>query len=237
MILNLLAGILTGFNNEINEGNAIGLGGAFMDFFYCLLAFGGISLIISFFPSAAAKFYNGNTFMIEMVLTFLGSGIVIIYGFKIIRTKVTFDKLEAEESNKIESALVKASKLGEKAKSISKNLKVPEITKSNTFGLFFMGVLLCMSSLTLPASWIAIVGYLKGYNLLNSSLLGGLLFSAGAFAGTFSWFYLLLKLITANKQRINKTTINKLNIIAGIILLMLGVSLFTKAVISVFNIL
>ena len=99
-----------------------------------------------------------------------------------------------------------------------------------------MGVLLCMSSLTLPASWIALIGYLKGYNFLDSSFLGGLFFSLGALAGTFGWFYLLLKLITGNKKRINPVTVNKLNIVAGIILLLLGVFLFVKAAISVSNI-
>ena len=183
MIINLIAGILTGFivsippmgpiafaiiskgfNNEIREGKAIALGAAFMDFFYCLIAFGGISLIISFFPSVASDFYAKNAYAIEIVLTFTGCAIVIIYGLRIMRKKITYNKLEAEESAKLNAVFDKASKLSEKAKSMAKHLKVLEINKSNSFGLFFMGVLLCMSSLTLPASWIAVVGYLKGYN-------------------------------------------------------------------------
>jgi arginine exporter protein ArgO len=99
-----------------------------------------------------------------------------------------------------------------------------------------MGVLLCISSLAPPASWIAIIGYLKGYSFLSSSFLGGLFFSLGAFAGTLAWYYTLLKLITGNKKRINETTVNKLNIVAGVILLMLGVFLFIKAAVSVFSI-
>lgn len=256
MVINFIAGILTGFivsippmgpiafamiskgfKNEIKEGKAIAFGAAFMDFFYCLIAFVGITLIISFFPLAAADFYAKNAYTIEIVLTFSGCAIVIIYGLKIIRSKITYNKLKAEESAKYNSALAKAGKLTEKAKNIATQLKVPEINKSNLFGLFFMGVLLCMSSLTLPASWIALVGYLKGYNILNSSFLGGLLFSIGAFIGTLAWFYTLLKLITGNKKRINQATVNKLNVIAGIILLLLGVFLFVKAVVSVFNIL
>lgn len=256
MIVNLIAGILTGFiisippmgpiafamiskgfKNEIREGKAIALGAAFMDFFYCLLAFGGITLIVSFFPSVASDFYVANTYLIEIVLTFSGCTVVVIYGLKIMRSKITYSKLEAEESAKYHSAFDKVSKLSEKAISIAKHLKVPEIKESNSFGLFFMGVLLCMSSLTLPASWIALVGYLKGYNFLNSSFLGGLIFSIGAFIGTLVWFYTLLKLITGNKKRINQVTVNKLNLIAGVILLMLGVFLFVKAAVSVFYIL
>jgi len=256
MIINLIAGILTGFivsippvgpiafamiskgfKNEIREGRAIAFGAAFMDFLYCLIAFGGITLIISFFPLAASDFYAANTYLIEIVLTFSGCAIVIIYGLKIMRSKITYNKIEAKESAKYNSAFSRANKLSEKAINIAKHLKVPEIDKSNLFGLFFMGVLLCMSSLTLPASWIALVGYLKGYNFLNSSVPGGLLFSIGAFTGTLAWFYTLLKLITGNKKRINPATVNILNIIAGIILLILGVLLFVKAGVSVFNIL
>ncbi len=229
--------ISKGFNNEIMEGKAIASGAAFMDFFYCLIAFAGITLIISFFPSVVADFYENNTFTIEIVLTFTGCAIVIIYGLKIMRSKVTYNKLEAEESTKLNSALTKAEILTEKAKNIATRLKVPEINKSNFLGLFFMGVMLCLSSLTLPASWIALVGYLKGYNFLSSSFLGGLLFSVGAFIVTYAWFYTLLKLITGNKKRINPATVNKLNVIAGIILLLLGIFLFIKAAISVFSIL
>ena len=255
MIINLLSGILTGFivsippmgpiafaiiskgfKNEIKEGKAIAFGAAFMDFFYCLLAFGGITLIMSFFPAVAADFYEKNTFIIKIALTFLGCAVVVIYGLKIMKSKITYNKLEEEESAVLSLAIARASKLNEKARYLTKHLKVPKAESSSSFGLFFMGVLLCMSSLTLPASWIAIVGYLKGYNFLNPSFPGGLLFSMGAFAGTLAWFYTLLKLITGNKKRINQATVNKLNIIAGVVLLFLGVFLFIKATVSVFYI-
>lgn len=228
--------ISKGFKNEIKEGKAVASGAAFMDFFYCLLAFGGISLIISFFPAFASEFYNKNTYVIEIFLTFAGCVFVIYYGIKIMSSKISYDKLEEKESDKLNSAIIKAGKLEEKAKDMAKHLKVPEVKSSNFLGLFFMGVLLCASSLTIPASWIAIVGYLKGYNFMNSSFFGGLLFSIGAFAGTYAWFYLLLRLITGNKKRINQSTVNKLNIFAGVILIMLGVFLFVKALISVFYI-
>jgi threonine/homoserine/homoserine lactone efflux protein len=255
MIINLIAGTLTGFivsippmgplafaviskgfKNEIREGRAIAFGSAFIDFVYCLIAFSGITLIISIFPSGAADFYAENAHLIEIALTFAGCAVVIIYGLKIMKLKITYNKLEAEESSKFDSAFAKANKLREKAENAARRLKIPEIKKSNLIGLFFMGVLLCISSLALPASWIAIIGYLKGYSFLNSSFLGGLFFSLGAFAGTLAWYCTLLKLITGNKKRINETTVNKLNIVAGVILLMLGVFLFFKAAVSVFSI-
>jgi threonine/homoserine/homoserine lactone efflux protein len=252
MIINLMTGIIIGFiisipplgpvafamiskgfKNEIKEGRAIAFGSAFMDFFYCLIAFSGIVLIISVFPSGVAKLYSENVQTIEIVLTFAGCAIVIISGLKIIKMKITYTKLEADESAKFDSALAKANKLREKTENAAKHLKIPEIKKSNLLGLFFLGVMLCLSSLTLPASWIAIIGYLKGYHFLNSSFLGGLVFSIGTFGGTYAWYFTLLKLITGNKKRINQKTVKKLNIIAGVILIMLGVFLFIKAAGSV----
>jgi len=252
MIINLLAGAMTGFivsvpplgpvafamisrgfKNEIKEGRAIALGAAFMDFFYSFIAFSGIALIISFFPSAAAKFYARNVKAIEIVLTFAGCVFVILYGLKIMKKKTTYDALEADESAKIDSAFAKAKKLREKTENAAQHLKIPKIKKSNLAGLFFLGVLLCLFSLTLPAPWIAIIGYLKGYRFLNSSFLGGLVFSTGTYAGTFGWYYLLLTLITGHKKRINQATVNKLNVFAGIILIVLGAFLFVKATLSV----
>jgi arginine exporter protein ArgO len=227
--------ICKGFKNEITEGRAIAFGAAFMDFFYCLIAFMGIDLIISFFPSGLADFYVANVRTIEIGLTFAGCAIIAISGRKIIKTKITFDKLEADESAKLDSAYTKVNKLKEKTENVAKHLKIPIIKKSNLFGLFFLGVLLCLSSLTLPASWIAIIGYLKGYHFLKSSFLGALIFSIGTLLGSFAWYFSLLKLITGNKKRINPTTINTLNVIAGVTLLMLSVFLFVKATVSVFK--
>lgn len=229
--------ISKGFKNEINEGRAIASGAAFMDFFYCLLAFGGINLIISSFPSGAAHFFAENAQGIKIALTFAGCAIVLISGLKIMKLKMTYDKLAAEKSATLDSTFAKAKRLREKAENVAKHLRIPEIKRSNLTGLFFMGVLLCLSSLALPASWIAIIGYLKGFHILTSSLLGGLLFSIGAFAGTSAWYYTLLKLIAGNKKRINETTVNKLNLFAGVILLMLGSFLFVKAAVSVFSLL
>ena len=254
ILTNIIAGILTGyivsmppmgpisfamisrgFKNEIKEGRAIAFGAAFMDFLFCLIAFGGITLIFSIFPVSVSDFFEANADTIETILTFAGCAITVAYGIKIIRTKITYDKLAEKESGKLNIAEQKAEKLKEKSKVISKNIKVYENKFSDYMGLFFMGVLLCLSSVTLPASWIALIGYLRGFSFLNFSFLGGLLFSVGAFVGTLGWFYTLLKLISGNKKLINHSTINILNLITGIILLTLGLFLFVKAFISVLN--
>jgi hypothetical protein len=157
------------------------------------------------------------------------------FGFENHEKKTTCDKLEAEKSAKLDSAFAKARKLREKAENAAKRLSIGEMKKSNLIGLFFLGALLCLSSATVLASWIAIIGYLKGFSFLNSSFLGGILFSIGASTGTLAWSCTLLKLITGNKKRINETTVNILNIIAGAILLALGAFLFVKAAVSVLS--
>jgi arginine exporter protein ArgO len=250
MIITLIAGIITGyvvsvpplgpiafaliskgFKNEFKEGMSIGFGSAFMDFIYALIAFGGISLFISLLPESFRRFYLENSYVIRIVLTYAGCVIVFIYGLRIMKSKITVEELEARASGRLEKAQHQA----EGVKGFAQLHHVPVQDKSNHGGLFLMGIMLCLSSITLPASWIAIVGYIKGFGAIDSSFWGGILFSLGAFAGTAMWFYTLLKLITDNRSKINPKTINKLNVIAGYILIFLGIFLFGKATGSIFH--
>ena len=255
MLVTLIAGIITGFivsipplgpiafaliskgfKNEFKEGMSIALGSAFMDFIYAMIAFGGISLFVSLLPDSAARFYSNNVDTIQIVLIYSGCIIVVIYGIKIMRSKITIEQLEIEQSLKFQSAQVKAKAVKERASGFAKQHKVHFANHSNHGGLFLMGVMLCMSSITLPASWIALVGYIKGYGIIDRTIWGGLSFSSGAFLGTAIWFYILLRLITGNKHRINPSTVNKLNISAGVILIILGIFLFFKATGAIFNV-
>ena len=221
--------ISKGFNNKIKEGMGIGTGAAFMDFAYCMVAFGGISLLFSLLPESVSIFYSKNINLIQIILTYTGCLIVVFYGIRIMRTKITFEELESRQIEKISEAKEKAIEVNEKAKEFAKQHHVPVVSKSSFSALFIMGILLCFSSITLPASWFSVVGYLKGYGLINSSLLDGLYFSIGVFLGTSGWFYTLLKLITGNKHRISPSSVNKLNIASGVVLIMLGIFLFVKA--------
>jgi LysE type translocator len=227
--------ISKGFKNEFKEGMSTALGSAFMDFIYAMIAFGGISLFISLLPNAAARFYSENVDSIRIVLIYSGCVIVVAYGLKIMGQKITIEQLESEQSMKLVSAQFKARAVKDRASGIAKQYGVPGTNKPNHGGLFLMGVMLCVSSITLPASWIALVGYIKGFGIINRSILGGLAFSAGAFFGTAFWFYTLLKLITGNKHRINPSTVNKLNTSAGIILIILGIFLFVRATGAIFH--
>lgn len=247
MIITLIAGIITGFivsipplgpisfaliskgfRGEFKEGMAIGLGSAFMDMIYALIAFGGISLFISLLPDNIENAINGNSNTLQIILIYTGCVLVVIYGIRIMKNKIDMKQLESSESNVIHKAEARADVFVHKT-------HVPVASKSNLFGLFVMGVMLCLSSITLPASWFALVGYVKSFGVIESSFLGGLVFSVGALAGTGLWFWLLLKLITGNKHRINPSTVSKLNTIAGVILITLGVFLFAKATGSVFK--
>jgi threonine/homoserine/homoserine lactone efflux protein len=227
--------ISKGIKNEFREGMAIAMGSAFMDFIYAMIAFGGISLVISLLPSSFVEFYSKNFNTIQIILIYSGCVVVIIYGLKIMRSKITIEQLEEEQSGKLETAQVKAKAVKDRASEFVKQHHVP-VYKANHGGLFLMGVMLCLSSITLPASWIALVGYIKGFGIIDRSILGALSFSFGALVGTAAWFYSLLKLITGNKHRINHSTVNKLNISAGVILILLGIFLFFKATGAIFQV-
>lgn len=248
MIFALIAGIITGFivsvpplgpiafaliskgfSGEYKEGMAIAAGSAFMDMVYALIAFGGISLFVSLLPVSVEDLINGNAHTIQIILIYAGCAVVIFYGIRIMKVKTDFTMIEEKESGILSKAEKRADEF------IHKH-KVPVGGNSNFFGLFVMGIMLCISSITLPASWFALVGYVKSFGAFEASVLTGFIFSVGAFTGTMLWFWLLLKLISGNKHRIAKNTINKLNVFAGIILILLGIILFGKATSTLFNI-
>ncbi|MGE5860007.1 MAG: hypothetical protein ACM34J_05620, partial [Ignavibacteria bacterium] len=189
---------------------------------------------ISLLPSSFAEFYSKNFNTIQIILIYSGCVVVIVYGLKIMRSKITMKQLEEEQSEKLETAQVKANAVKDRASEFVKQHHVP-VYRANHGGLFLMGVMLCLSSITLPASWIALVGYIKGFGIIDRSILGGLSFSFGALVGTAAWFYVLLRLIIGNKHKINHSTVNILNISAGVILILLGIFLFFKATGAIFN--
>jgi threonine/homoserine/homoserine lactone efflux protein len=225
-----------GFKKKIYDGVAIGVGAGFMDFVYILAAYGGVSAIKSFFPSSVDNFFEVNEKYIKIVLTLIGCIIVIFYGLKIKKTKaingsfeenqITGDKLQEVVSEKAEIKLIKTEK------EIDKILHTQTLERGITgkMGHFLTGVLLCLSSVTLPASWFALVSYLKSYGLIDSSFVSGLSLAVGVLLGTVTWFYTLVKLISKNSHKINPKMLNKINIGVGYILVLLGVFLFIKAI-------
>ena len=248
MLVTIIAGIITGyivsipplgpiafaliskgFRGETKEGMAIAFGSAFMDMVYAMIAFSGISLLFILLPDGVEDFYLNHMGGVQIGLIYLGCLVVVVYGFRIMKARVDFEGLETQKGEIVHQAEVKAEEFVYKH-------RVQLKKDSNLFGMFVMGIMLCLSSITLPVSWIAIIGYIKSFNMIESNFLGGLVFSGGAFVGTALLFFTLIRLITGNKHRINRATIGKLNIVAGFILLILGVILFVKATGAVFNV-
>ena len=225
-----------GFKKQIKSGVAIGSGAGFMDFVYIMAAYGGVSAIKSFFPSSVDTFFDVNEKNIKIVLTLVGCFVVIFYGLKIMKIKAINDsyeekilsgeKLEEVVTEKAETKLIKTEKEIDKilhTKALEKNI-------TGTMGHFLTGVLLCLSSVTLPASWFAIVSYFKSYGIIDSSFLSGLGLAVGVLLGTIMWFYTLVKFISKNSHKMNPKMLNKINIGVGIILLLVGTFLLIKAI-------
>ncbi|MEP7146798.1 MAG: LysE family transporter [bacterium] len=217
-----------GLKNQVRNGVAIGVGAGFMDMIYILIAYGGVSAIISFLPDSVNQLFLSNEDNIKLFLAFAGCVVVIFYGIKIMRTKSEIpdpdkNKIKDEKFNKklatVENVFKKTEKL--------LHTKVVD-AHSDVKGSFLIGVVMCLSSVTLPATWFATIGYLKSYRLIDSSWLTGVLLGTGVLAGTSFWFYLMTKFISKNSSKIKPSVINKLNISTGIFLILLGISFLVK---------
>ncbi len=93
---------------------------------------------------------------------------------------------------------------------------------------FLTGCIMCVSSITLPASWFLIVSYMKGYGLIGSDFPSGLAFGIGVWIGSVSWFWIMVNLVSKNTHRISPAALNRLNIFVGLILFGLGLFLVYK---------
>jgi len=221
--------IAKGFKNQKAEGIAIGAGAGTVDMFYILVAYGGVSLLKSLVPEAVNIFIADNESYFKMGITIVGCLVVFILGFKMIKNKsFKNDKPIETEIEELEEVTKQIREKEEKE--ISKIIKTEKIKKTNSavFYGFMTGVLSCLSSVTLPASWIAIVGYLKSYNVIDGNVLSGFLYATGVLAGTILWFWTLVYLISRNAHKIKPVTLNIINVVVGIILIALGIFLLFK---------
>jgi threonine/homoserine/homoserine lactone efflux protein len=231
--------IAKGFKKDIKSGVAIGAGAGFMDFFYILIAFGGVSAIISFVPHSLEVFFTQNEKWFKVIISVVGCFLVIFYGIKIMRTKIIDDNpdevVTEEEIDEVEEIaeerLIKTEK--EFKKILKKNPVENSRTKITTG--FFTGVLLCLSSVTLPASWVGVVSLLKGYEIIDANFFSGFGLAVGVFLGTIAWFYSLVKFISKNSDKIKPATLYKINLSVGIVLLSLGAFLVYQTFIFAFS--
>ena len=245
MITGFIAGFITGFifsmpplgptyfaiiekglKKQPKNAVAIGVGAGFMDMIYILIAYGGVSLLISILPEAAHDFFYSNEDTLKMVLAFAGCIVVIFYGIKIMKTKSNNNSEDEKEPDinfsnkyvKLENAFKKTEVGFDKLF----HTKVHDENHSEIFKNFLVGIVMCLSSITLPASWFATVGYLKSYGIIDTSILTGLFLAIGVLIGTSVWFYLMTKFIIRNSEKLKPAFLNKLNLFTGIFLIILG---------------
>lgn len=223
-----------GLKNQLGNAVSIGVGAGFMDMVYILIAYGGVSAVVSILPLSISDFFIRNEDTLRITIAVAGCVAVIFYGIKIMRTKNGLMAIEEEtvQSEKFRKKyetvehVFKRTEMG--IERITHRKTALEEKHSDLVGSFLIGVVMCLSSVTLPASWFAAVGYLKSYGLLDASFLTGILLGLGVLAGTSAWFYLMAKFIVKYSSRIKPGTLNKLNMSTGIFLIVLGVSLLIK---------
>ncbi|CAN5493344.1 hypothetical protein BH10BAC5_BH10BAC5_18100 [soil metagenome] len=250
MIISLLAGVVLGFvisipplgptyfaiaakafEQDKKGAIAIGFGASFVDFFYILLIYGGITGILSLFPPSLENLIENNQNYIKIVLTFIGCIVVFVFGLKLIRSRATPIQ-EIDDKVIKEKNLEASKKIHKTGAGINKILHTKKLEEDRPgfLGGFLSGMLLCFSSVTLPASWVIMVGYLKGLGVISSGFASGIFFGVGVFGGALLWFYSLTILITSNSHKIKPGTLNKINTVTGYFLLALGLFLLYKAI-------
>lgn len=252
MIIGLVVGLITGYllsmpplgptnilvisqglRNEIKYGVAVGAGAGFMDMIYIIISYGGYALIKGFIPDSVDTFFSENEMLFKIILTFVGCFVVGISGFKLMRTKVPDNKVGNISSNLINSRLGEVeSKLEQTNDDITRIIHTDLLKKdeNSLLGGFLKGAFLCVSSVTIPASWFALTGYMKSYGIIDSRFITGFMYSVGVFAGTTFWFWTLVKVISMNTHRVSPKALSKINVVVGILLIFLSLFLLYKAV-------
>lgn len=223
--------ISMGLRNEIKCGVAVGIGAGLMDMVYILISYGGYALIKGFIPESVDVFFADNEMTFKIILTFVGCFVVGYSGLKLMRTKA-FESQSETRSEIITQLDEVKDKLEHTNEGISKIIHTDLLKKkeNSVFGSFLKGAFLCISSVTIPASWFAITGYLKSYEIIDSRFITGFLYSAGVLTGTALWFWTLVKVISKNTHRVSPNALNKINVGVGAVLILLSTFLFYKAI-------
>jgi len=225
--------ISQGLRNQIKYGVAIGAGAGAMDMVYIIISYGGLALIKGLVPDSIELFFADNELLFKILLTVIGCIVVIYTGWKLTKSKtLDFNKIE-ESSELLDKKLNEAEDIvNHSQEKFSKIVKTDALVKKedSLVSGFLKGAFLCVSSVTIPASWFAITGYMKSYGIIDSRFITGFTYSLGVFAGTTLWFWTLVKVISLNSHKVSPKALSKINLIVGIILILLGLFLFYKAV-------
>ncbi len=252
MIIGLVVGLITGYllsmppmgptnilvisqglRHEIRNGVAVGAGAGFMDMIYIIISYGGYALIKGFIPDSVDTFFFNNEMLFKIILTFVGCIVVGVSGLKLMRTKVPDNRAKNKSDDRMNASLDEVeNKLEHTNEDITRILHTDLLKKdeNSLFGSFLKGAFLCVSSVTIPASWFALTGYMKSYDIIDSRFITGLSYSIGVFAGTTFWFWTLVKVISNNTHRVSPKALTKINVGVGVLLILLSVFLLYKAV-------
>jgi threonine/homoserine/homoserine lactone efflux protein len=222
-----------GLKKEVRNAVSIGAGAGFVDLIYILASFGGLTAIISLLPDTVKLFFNENENSLRLGLALIGGIFVIWYGYKMFKgnkpdkmKKEKYDQKVSERIERVESVLKKTEKEIDKLLHTKAIEKAPSDIKGN----FLFGAVLCFSSVTMPASWFAIVGYLKSYGLMDANFFSGFSLAVGVMVGTTLWFYVMSKIISKNSHRIRPKIIDRITAATGIFLIALGVFFLIKVI-------
>lgn len=224
--------ISQGLRSEIRNGVAVGAGAGFMDMIYIIISYGGYALIKGFIPDSVDTFFSNNEMLFKIILTFVGCVVVGVSGFKLMRTKVLENRAKNNSDDGMKSKVDEVeTKLDHTKEDFTRILHTDLLKKdeNSLFGSFLKGAFLCFSSVTIPASWFALTGYMKSYGIIDSRFITGLSYSIGVFAGTTFWFWTLVKVISKNTHRVSPKALSKINVGVGIMLMMLSIFLLYKA--------
>ena len=228
-----------GLKKEVNNAVAIGIGAGFIDMVYILLSYGGVALIVSLLPDSVNEFFLEHEETLKIILAVLGCIFIILYGIKIMKSKIRFQTIESD-SKTDENFERRYEKVDSVFRKTEENLdkilhtKVLEKNHKGVAGSLLTGMVMCLSSPTMPASWFAVVSYLKSYGIINTNFYTGLFLAIGVLIGTSLWFYVMTKIIFKHTEKLNVNMVSKLNLFTGIFLLILGIVLLYKVSVSFF---
>lgn len=228
-----------GLRKEVNNAIAIGVGAGIIDMLYILLSYGGVALIVSLLPDSVNGFFLKYEETLKIILAIVGCIFIIFYGIKIMKSKNQFETRKSDEAanEEFERRYEKVDSVFRKTEeNLDKILhtKVLEKNHKGVMASLLTGMVMCISSPTMPASWFAIVSYLKSYGIINNNFFTGFFLAVGVLLGTSFWFYIMTKLIFKHTEKLNVNMITKLNLFTGIFLLVLGIVLLYKVSVSFF---
>jgi putative LysE/RhtB family amino acid efflux pump len=216
MIYALLAGIVIGIvlamppgpvavtairlsmDKGLRHGTLVGLGTAFMDFFYCLIAIFATSAVL----------HIVTRFVDKYPLLILAFQIVVVVAV------IIFGVINIKQKNKLINPEIE---LPDK--------KISFLSKLSHKGPFLLGVAVALTNIANP-TFLPTLAYLtvavQKTGLIERSWISNILFSVGFGFGNFLWIYAVSKVIVFYKDKISVTAIARIHQFAGLTLIGVG---------------